>query len=210
MTSAARVIDPDDNSDGRRVHRACGERRLPSTRCTLTAHPGRCYGCALSPALREVSLTGSIGADGYFVVAPSSASEAITDEADPIDDLADLQNGPDGLQLRWGALVVDALGYGDAGEHFAGEGGHAADVAEGMSLGRDNASTDTDDNSADFVAYSEWTPGTWNGGDNALPTAAIACPDSGGACSGYASTWRGRRSAKTGWSASRGARSRSA
>ena len=54
------------------------------------------------------------------MVAPSSASEAITDEADPIDDLADLQNGPDGLQLRWGALVVDALGYGDAGEHFAG------------------------------------------------------------------------------------------
>jgi hypothetical protein len=99
-------------------------------------------------------------ADGYFVVVHPSASAALLAQADMQNAAVDLQNGPDGVQLRWGsATVVDALGYGDAGAYFAGEGAYAPDVSAGRSLSRNRAHWDTDDNLTDFHSDDTPTPG---------------------------------------------------
>ncbi len=98
----------------------------------------------------ELPLDGVIGADGYYVVAEPGASAGLRALADLLVDGADLQNGPDGIQLRRGAAVLDALGYGDAGADFAGEGRPAPDPGDGQGLTRVDH-VDTDDNAADFV-----------------------------------------------------------
>jgi hypothetical protein len=110
----------------------------------------------------SLALSGTIPADGIFVVADAtSAGASSVAGADLLLDF-DFQNGPDSVVLRSGATVLDALGYGvfAPGEVFAGEGAPAVDPAAGASLGRRFADVDTGDNAADFVALSAPTPGS--------------------------------------------------
>ena len=77
---------------------------------------------------------------------------------------ADLQNGPDNVQLVLGAVVVDALGYGTfiAGTFFVGEGGPAVGANNTtQSLSRLPNGIDTNDNAADFALATQ-TPGAAN------------------------------------------------
>jgi hypothetical protein len=105
-----------------------------------------------------IDLTGSsIGPDGVFVIAHTSADPALAAEADLLSGAADYQNGPDSVQLLELGVVIDAVGYGDfsGGEVFGGQGQPAPDAAEGESLTRVG---DTGDNLADFVVGAP-TPG---------------------------------------------------
>ncbi len=109
----------------------------------------------------KLTLTGVIPADGFFVVA-DDAGGGVTQVANA--DLIlnfDFQNGPDSVVLRSGALVLDAVGYGEfaPGEIFAGEGSPAADGAVGTSLARRFANVDTGSNAADFLVLDLPTPG---------------------------------------------------
>jgi len=108
-----------------------------------------------------LALTGSIPADGIFLLADDSGDgSSLVAGADLVLDF-DFQNGPDGIVLRSAAGVVDAIGYGVFGpsEFFAGEGLPAPDVPAGSSLARRFANVDTDDNAADWVALATPTPG---------------------------------------------------
>jgi hypothetical protein len=113
---------------------------------------------AVAPVL---ALTGTIPADGFFVVADGIGAGTLVPEADLLLEF-DLQNGPDSLVLRapHGA-VLDAVGYGAFGptDVFAGEGQPAPDPPAGSSIARLFADIDTDDNARDFVALSMPTPG---------------------------------------------------
>jgi len=124
-------------------------------------------------AYNAMTLSGQVGADGYFVVAHPSAGPAILAAADMVTGLADLQNGPDSVVLRYDGQVLDALGYGefDAGDVFAGEGSAAPDQAPGSSLCRYPDRVDTGDNGADFVPCVP-TPGAENESTAAVPDAA--------------------------------------
>ncbi|MBN1549914.1 lamin tail domain-containing protein, partial [bacterium] len=110
---------------------------------------------------QSISLDGySIPADGYFLI----AQDASVSNADLIDSNVNYQNGPDNIQLRNGAVVVDAIGYGDflPTEFFAGEGSPAPAFFTGdHSHSRIPDGNDTDDNSVDFVS-GELTPGEMN------------------------------------------------
>ncbi|MCB9740173.1 MAG: hypothetical protein H6747_12985 [Deltaproteobacteria bacterium] len=127
-----------------------------------------------------VPLVGSIGSDGLFVVAHSKATGAIAAAADQKDDGVDLQNGPDSVQLRFGAQVVDAVGYGahGTGLTFAGEGKPAPDPGQGQGIGRAPDGKDTDDNSVDFYAMTLATPGA----PNPPPCTPKSCGDLGYGC----------------------------
>lgn len=119
----------------------------------------------------RLTLSGSFGADGLFVVA-DRRSDGSTDIADA--DLLldfDLQNGPDSLVLLGAAGVLDAVGYGvfDASQVFAGEGAAAPDGPAGASLARRFANVDVGDNAVDFVELAAPTPGS-------APIAAIPEP----------------------------------
>jgi hypothetical protein len=146
----------------------------------------------------DVTLAGTIGSDGLFLVAdPASAFAASADQTDAD---VDYQNGPDNIELRWGEQVVDAVGYGTFGasETFAGEGSPAVDVAGGHSLSRDDSYTDTDDNSADFYDTASPTPGAANVvavcGDGVVDSGEVCdqnCPascDDADACTADTST----------------------
>ncbi|MGH0030997.1 MAG: PEP-CTERM sorting domain-containing protein [Myxococcota bacterium] len=121
----------------------------------------------------SVTLSGTVGADGLFVVA-DGRSDGSTDVANA--DLVlnfDFQNGPDSIELLApDGSVLDALGYGvfDVGEVFAGEGTPAPDAPSDSSLARLFADVDTDDNFADF-AIAVPTPGS----------APLAVPEPGSA-----------------------------
>jgi len=129
-----------------------------------------------------IALAGAIGQDGYYVVAHPSASQAVKDKADLLDAKGDWHDGPDSIQVRYGVVVVDALGYGNfGGAIFAGEGTASAGVAAGHSLGRDQNNTDTDNNAVDFKDYAAPSPGAQNLAANQPPTAALVCPPSGNA-----------------------------
>ena len=139
----------------------------------------------------RLTLSGSFGADGLFVVA-DRRSDGSTDIADA--DLLldfDLQNGPDSLLLRDASSVLDAVGYGvfGVGLVFAGEGAPAEDVAAGASLARHFANVDTGDNALDFAALATPTPGS-------APIAAIPEPATAGMLGlGCAALARRRRGA---------------
>ena len=124
------------------------------------------------------TLSGNIPADGYFVLAHPEAAEPLASRADRLDPAADLQNGPDSVQLRWGDAVVDALGYGifGADDLFAGEGTAAPRVEESESLGRDADHTDTDDNAADFTAQAP-SPGAGAPCADVCAAAETRCAD---------------------------------
>lgn len=110
----------------------------------------------------SLALSGTIPADGFFVLADDRGDgQSDVAGADLVLDF-DLQNGPDSVVLRSGALVIDAVGYGvfDAGDVFAGEGAPAPDAPAGSSLARVFANGDSGDNASDFVVLAEATPGS--------------------------------------------------
>ncbi|MFO0745303.1 MAG: PKD domain-containing protein [Myxococcota bacterium] len=128
-----------------------------------------------------IALTGSTDSQGFYVVAKTGSVAAVLDAADQTSSSADYQNGPDNIQLRKGATVIDAFGYGtftDA-DVFAGEGSTFAGVSPGHSAGRDAAGHDSDDNVADFYEQLSRTPGAPNQADIVLPEAQVNCPTSG-------------------------------
>lgn len=106
-----------------------------------------------------IPLQGSTDADGFFVVAHTDANPDLRRIATQLHGKADLQNGPDSVQVRWGDQRLDSLGYGrfDDDEEFAGEGEPATDVSGG-SLSRNDLHTDSDNNRRDF-SEAEPSPG---------------------------------------------------
>ncbi|MDF1562624.1 MAG: PKD domain-containing protein [Deltaproteobacteria bacterium] len=110
----------------------------------------------------SIDLTGlSVRSDGFLVVAQDGTVDPT--QVDLVNAGVDLQNGPDNLLLTWNANVLDAVGYGvfGAGTTFSGELA-AAPGAAGKPLGRPRGSTDTDDNSVDFVVLDLPSPGAAN------------------------------------------------
>ncbi len=110
---------------------------------------------------RTIALDGvTIPADGVLVVAHENATGAAQTHRDFTANV-DWQNGPDAVQLRDDKdQIVDALQYGDAGEHNAGEGNPAPQVNAGWSLSRAADGVDSNDNSADFTPQENPTPGS--------------------------------------------------
>ncbi len=107
---------------------------------------------------RTIDLSGGvISGDGFFVIATLAAIGETLAHRDFIAQV-DWQNGPDAVQLRDPlGQIVDALQYGDAWIHNAGEGLPAPDVAVGFSLSR-RSGLDTGNNRSDFKS-TEPTPG---------------------------------------------------
>jgi len=99
-----------------------------------------------------IPLEGSTDREGFFVVAHVDAEPALAAMATQLHRRADMQNGPDSVQIRWGNQRIDSLGYGefDDGDVFAGEGEPAAGVPDGRSLTRDARHIDSDNNERDF------------------------------------------------------------
>jgi hypothetical protein len=101
----------------------------------------------------------TIPSDGFLVIGDNSDVPNV----DLIDTLANLQNGPDNLELRYHGITIDAVGYGTLnGWDFTGEWLPAPDVEYGHSLGRYPDGHDTDNNEADFNDYDTLTPGEPN------------------------------------------------
>jgi hypothetical protein len=97
--------------------------------------------------------------DGFFVI----AQDPSVPNADTVTGSANLQNGPDNVEIRYHGIPVDALGYGSLnGWHFTGEWLPAHDVSSGHALGRYPDGQDTDNNSIDFHDYTARTPGNPN------------------------------------------------
>jgi hypothetical protein len=104
----------------------------------------------------NIDLTGySIPADGFFVIAQDSCVA----NADTITANANLQNGPDNIELRFNGITIDALGYGNGDFVFTGEGLPAPDIADTNSLSRYPNGADTDNNISDFIETIIKTPG---------------------------------------------------
>jgi hypothetical protein len=122
-----------------------------------------------------ITLSGSIGASGLFVVADQTSAGLTSVVAADLMANFDFQNGPDSVVLRDGNTVLDALGYGEfaPGEFFAGEGMPALDVAAGASLARVFADVDTNDNSIDFAVLAMPTPGSAELSPIPEPSAAL-------------------------------------
>jgi len=100
-----------------------------------------------------------IPGDGFFVV----AEYATVPNADLVNIDANLQNGPDNLELRFNNITIDALGYGTLnGWFFTGEWLPAPDIGQGHCLGRYPDGYDTDNNYLNFNDYTTQTPGQPN------------------------------------------------
>ncbi|RMG30763.1 MAG: hypothetical protein D6721_03035 [Gammaproteobacteria bacterium] len=96
----------------------------------------------------RIPLSGILPDTGVYLIADGSAGHSSVPGAQRYTD-ADLQNGPDSLQLRRGGHVLDAVGYGDFTDaRFAGIGTPAPDAPPGKSLTR---IAWTGDNGHDFV-----------------------------------------------------------
>lgn len=142
----------------------------------------------------SVALSGAIPADGVFVLGDDDGGGATqVMNADMIAEF-DPQNGPDSVVLRMGALVLDALGYGDfASALFAGEGSPAPDAGAGSSLARIAPWLDTDDNAVDFQVLATPTPGVVPAAPSAVPVpASLGLLLSGGLLLGGAARRRRR------------------
>lgn len=97
--------------------------------------------------------------NGFFVIAQDSG----VNNYDLVTNDADMQNGPDNLELRLNTVTIDALGYGTLnGWFFTGEWLPALDVEYDHCLGRYPDGQDTDNNSVDFHDYTTFTPGEPN------------------------------------------------
>ena len=117
----------------------------------------------------QIDLDGYVlPADGHFVIVDTNTTWVDYDLQAP---QADLQNGPDSVQVVYGgALVLDAMGYGtfSASDVFAGEGNAAPEARFDNGLGtpyclsRQADHTDTDDNLDDFMVRTYCSPG-WEG-----------------------------------------------
>ena len=133
-----------------------------------------------SAAYLTVPLSGTIPADGYFVVGDSAVAN--------VDQIvtADFQNagsssGPqcDGLDLMNGTTLVDHLCYGECADHEScdGEGGtNAPDPFPSaanphVAIARIPDHSDTDNNGTDWLSVSgdELTPGLPNSGEPCVP-----------------------------------------
>jgi hypothetical protein len=108
----------------------------------------------------RISLSGhAIPSDSYFVI----AQDVSVPNADFVTSKANMQNGPDNVQVRCDGITIDGLGYGGfADACFAGEREPVAATTAGQSLGREPDGEDTDDNSADFAVFDSPTPGERN------------------------------------------------
>ena len=103
----------------------------------------------------NINLSGhSIPADGFFVIAQDSSVA----NTDTITDDANLQNGPDNIEIRFNGITIDALGYGNGDFIFTGEGIPASDIADTNSLSRYPNGEDTDNNINDFIESALKTP----------------------------------------------------
>lgn len=101
----------------------------------------------------------TLPSDGFFVIAQDSG----VNNYDLITDDANMQNGPDNLELRLNNVAIDALGYGTLnGWVFTGEWLPAFDVEYNHCLGRYPDGYDSDNNAADFHDYTSITPGEQN------------------------------------------------
>jgi hypothetical protein len=99
----------------------------------------------------RIWLSGSIGANGLFVLADRFADGSTKVLGANLVANFEFQNGPDSIVLRHGSEIIDAIG----------EGMPAPDVSAGLSLARVFADVDSDDNASDFV-ISMPTPGAAN------------------------------------------------
>ncbi|HWO26976.1 MAG TPA: lysyl oxidase family protein [Kofleriaceae bacterium] len=113
-----------------------------------------------------VSLTGqTIGASGYFLVVQDATIAVPTGTNHVVSTKANMQNGPDSVQLVLGTTVVDAIAYGtfSAADVAAGE-GRAAESPGGtaQSLARLPNGKDSENNALDFGFAPARTPGAKN------------------------------------------------
>ncbi|MGQ9609717.1 MAG: hypothetical protein ACUVWN_10455 [bacterium] len=106
-----------------------------------------------------IDLTGhKVPQSGFFVIAQDDSVWG----ANMIDPKADLQNGPDNIELWYINKKIDALGYGDFSKaKFTGEGQPTLDVP-GYSIGRRPDGFDTNNNSVDLVGLAFSSPGKPN------------------------------------------------
>jgi hypothetical protein len=96
--------------------------------------------------------------DSYLVI----AQDTFVTNFDTITTKANMQNGPDNIELRYNGIVIDAVGYGDfTNAYFTGEWEEVEDVSNGLSLSRIPDGVDTDLNNIDFRPSAP-TPGTTN------------------------------------------------
>lgn len=110
---------------------------------------------------KTVALNGFIPTDGVFVIGDLLSGGGTNVANSDFTVSVDFQNGPDSVRLLNGAMMIDAIGYGDfTGQVFAGEGAAAPDPAAGSSLARLSPLVDTNDNFADFTVLTAPTPGT--------------------------------------------------
>lgn len=107
---------------------------------------------------RTVTLSGSIPASGYFVVAQDTTVPNRT----LVSSGTDLNNGSASLRLLKSGAVIDALAYGTP-TSGRGEGSRAPTTGAGSALARVPDGQDTNVNSADFRVQAA-TPGASNGG----------------------------------------------
>ncbi|GAA5436829.1 ABC transporter [Deinococcus aquaticus] len=107
---------------------------------------------------RTITLSGTIPASGYFVVAQDTtvASRNLVNAG------ADLNNGAGSVRLLKGTGIVDGVAYGSPTSN-KGEGTSAATTGAGSALARVPDGSDTNANSVDFKVQLS-TPGAANGG----------------------------------------------
>ena len=151
------LVNPDGTDNGKTFIELAGTPGMSLAGYTLVGVDGGAGTVYLTADLSAFV----IPADGLFVAADGASGVTSVADFDAIFENLDPQNGPDSIQLRLGAAVIDAIGYGDfAGATFAGEGDAAPLPPSGASLARAFADVDTDDNASDFVLLTPSTPGT--------------------------------------------------
>lgn len=109
-------------------------------------------------AYRTLTLSGTIPASGYFVV----AQDTTVPNRSAVNVGADLNNGSGSLRLLRSGTVIDAVAYGTP-TSGQGEGSPAPTTGAGSALARVPDGSDTNANSVDFRVQVA-TPGTGNGG----------------------------------------------
>jgi hypothetical protein len=104
------------------------------------------------------------GPTGYFVIAQDTTVTVPTGANSMISAKANMQNGPDSVQLAQGTTIIDAVAYGNFGTTNipAGEGTPAANPGGTVqSLSRLPNGTDTNNNGSD-LGFAARTPGAPN------------------------------------------------
>jgi hypothetical protein len=113
-----------------------------------------------------VSLAGkTIGPSGYFLVVQDATVPIPSGTSSMVSVKANMQNGPDSVQIVQGTTVIDAVAYGvfTAPNISAGEGQPAGNPGgTAQSLARLPNGKDTDNNAVDFGFAATRTPGAPN------------------------------------------------